>query len=94
MSRRLCLSTATCALPILISIRREQILNLLQQLRLIGLHRQEVVRAAAANRRGRLLLAVHRVERHDSPFQIEQFQQFHHRRNLIRLLVDGDLAQG
>ena len=48
--------------------------DVLQQLRLVLLHRQHVVAAAGHDLGGDLLLAAHGVDGHQGPLQVEQLQ--------------------
>src|SRR3954447_23850056 len=55
--------------------RHEAIVNVLAQVRLVVLDRQDVVAAAGDDLGGDLLLAAHRVDRYQGPLEVEQLQQ-------------------
>src|SRR5262245_5614743 len=61
---------------------------------LVLLDGQQVLPALPLDQPGDLLLAAHGVAGHDRPLQVEQLQQPGDGRDLVGLLVTGDLAQG
>lgn len=67
--------------------------QILVQVRLVVFHRQHVMRLSVADFLDDLLLTAHRVDRHRTTFEVQEFQQFGNRRDLIRLFLHGDLSQ-
>src|SRR4051794_27962005 len=59
----------------------------------IGLEHQEVVGALGPDLRGDVLLASHRIQRHNAALQVQGLQQLRDCDDLIRLAVDRALAQ-
>src|SRR4051794_27097921 len=59
----------------------------------IGLQRQEIVGALRPDPRGNVLLASHRIERHDSAVEMQGIEQLGDSGDLVRLAVDLALAE-
>src|SRR3954452_40762 len=59
----------------------------------IGLQRQEIVGALGPDPRGNVLLASHRVERHDGALEMQGVEQLRDGGDLVRLAVDLALAE-
>src|SRR3954464_7631631 len=59
----------------------------------IGLEHQKIVGALGPDLRGDVLLAAHRIQRHDAALQVQGLQQLRDRRDLVRLTVDCALAE-
>src|SRR4051812_42219980 len=59
----------------------------------IGLKHQKIVGALGPDLRSDVLLAAHRIQRHDAALQVQGLQQLRDRRDLVRLAVDRALAQ-
>ena len=60
---------------------------------MIDLEHQEVVSALGPDLHGDVLLAAHRIQRHDAALPVQGLQQLRDRDDLIRLAVDRALAQ-
>ena len=67
--------------------------DLLEEVLVVGLQRQDVVGLPAPDRAGDLFLAAHGVDRHDRPGDLQHFQELGDRRDLVGLLVHGHLTQ-
>src|SRR3954447_17168497 len=59
----------------------------------IGLKHQKIVGALGPDLRGDVLLAAHRIQRHDAALQVQGLQQLRDSRDLVRLTVDCALAK-
>src|SRR3954469_15350267 len=59
----------------------------------IDLEHQEIVGALGPDLHGDVLLAAHRIQRHDAALPVQGLQQLRDRDDLIRLAVDRALAQ-
>jgi hypothetical protein len=78
---------------VLVASVLEALLNLLVQHGLVALDRQYVVGTPVTDRLGRLLLAMHGIQRHDCSRQLEEIQELRHRRDLVRAFVDCHLTK-
>lgn len=67
--------------------------NVGEELAVVPPERQHVVALARHDLGGDLFLTAHRVDRHDRLFQVENLQQLRDGRDLVRLLVGGDLPE-
>src|ERR1700736_4605093 len=76
------------ALEVGLQRRVETVLDVLVQVRLVVLDREEVTPTTGDDLGGDLPLASHRVDRHQRTGKVEQLQQSWDRRDLIRLLID------
>jgi len=74
--------------------RREEVPQRFRQMRLVVLHRQNVVATARRDLRGNRRLAAHGIDRHHRAFQRQGWQQFFDRRDFVRFLFAGALSQG
>src|SRR3954463_14605777 len=59
----------------------------------IGLQRQQIVRTLRSDPRGNVLLAPHRVERHDGALEMQDVEQLGDSGDLVRLAVDLALTE-
>ena len=60
---------------------------------MVVLERQDIVGALGPDLLGDLLLAAHRVERHDAAFEPQDIEQLRDGRDLVRLAIDRALAE-
>src|SRR3954447_3964672 len=73
--------------------RHEAVVDVLMQVGVVVLDRQDVVAATGDNLGGDLLLAAHRVDGHQGTGEVEQLQEPRDRSDLVGLVVHGHLAE-